>query len=53
MSIPSWDNLIAAGEELLKWGIGVAIYLIITISVGLIILAAISIYNKPVTKFIK
>ncbi|WP_279283107.1 hypothetical protein [Clostridium sp. C2-6-12] len=37
MRMPTLNELIAAGEELFKWGIGIAVYLIITILIGLTI----------------
>lgn len=53
MSIPTLDQLIAAGEVLITWGLWIIAYGVITMLIGLVIIVVLNmIANKPI-KFIK
>lgn len=54
MSIPTWDQLIAAGQALITWGFWIIVYGVITMLIGLVIIGSVAILNnKKVVKFIK
>jgi len=54
MSIPTWDQLIAAGEALITWGFRIIVSGVITILIGLVIIVAVAILsNKQTVKIIK
>jgi len=54
MSMPTLEELRAAGEVLVTWGFWVIVYGVITMCIGLVIIGAVAILNnKKVVKFIK
>jgi hypothetical protein len=54
VSIPTLEELQAAGEVLVTWGFWIIVYGAVTMLIGLIIIGIIAILNdKPATKFIK
>ena len=53
MSMPTLDQLIAAGEALITWGFWIIVYGLVTMLIGILIIGAIDIYNSKSVKFIK
>ena len=48
MSIPTLDQLIAAGAALFKWGLSIVLYGFITMLIGLVIIGAVAILNNKI-----
>lgn len=49
MSIPTLDQLIAAGEALITWGFWIIVYGVITMLIGLVIICIVAILNNKQT----